>query len=224
MKRWQIFLVVLLAVVVSLGSLIWLVVITPTKAEDFRLEVFKIVAQGLVIGIVGLWLKYLFDGMAIERDEQRKKLAEATADMQRLLEDVLLFLSRICTHAIDWVGGEERPTVSATYAFTLHMNGTKYEYEWLLLNWAQVEKGSAAAAAKRAFLRLKDELEKTGDTQTKENQDRIKERCAVWGKYYDGRLRCIAEGKAICHEEVPDDWLEFLERNGTTDIHAGLKN
>jgi hypothetical protein len=194
-----------IVLLIFLALIILLYIISPTRREDIHVELIKTIGQGIVIGILGAWIKQLFDNAAKERELEREK-AESRIEQRRNKRD---FLIKIIDLLISQC--QESISISMAAGTTLaaieHSCVEGMSYLELLRRWRLVEPKSPAIRAGEAFSGLMEtlgNLEK--EKKIKIMKETAKNHFESWLKYFDAFSICLATGQDTGSLEEPTDW------------------
>jgi hypothetical protein len=144
-----------------------------------KIETFKILANGLVIGIIAIWIKYLLDESAKSKETEKVR--------QTAKKELFLGITATLNTALVAIGDEKVSSMTNFPAlFTAGIgSGDRKQYEELLLNWKNLEPNKPVKGALDDYRSLEKKFieNKWSDAFRKVAKPKVME----WREYFQNR-------------------------------------
>jgi len=147
---------------------------TTTPRSTFLIEVAKILASGVVVGIIGIWAK-----QALERAADRKQQFEARLAAQRAFFKSLQAATREALRSLS------DPRFSDVGRFDYLFKVEDTDFESLLDQWEVLEPAGPARQVKSSYKVLEEEFNRVH--LVPEFRDRAKKEVLEWTKQFSSR-------------------------------------
>ncbi len=182
----------------SIVALAWLYIKSPGKEVEIHVELIKIIVQGVIIGILGIWLKYLLDESVRRQEEIKAEMAinkKVKAKKDKALQKNFAFLKNLCNEIIDGTKSGNFSSATAAIQITIWDDPSiTFDYLALLDNWQDLEPKGLCEDVRQGYFLLKEELNQNGDSFSGENKLKIQNKFQEWKKYYDNRYKFLTLG------------------------------
>jgi hypothetical protein len=147
---------------------------TTNPRATFSIEVAKILASGVIVGIIGVWVK-----QALERAAERKQQVDARLAAQRGLFKSLQAATRGALRLL------RDPHVSSVGPFDNLFRVDDADFESLLDQWEVLEPAGPAKQVKSSYQVLEEEFNRV--RLAPEFRDRAKNEIIEWSKQFASR-------------------------------------
>jgi predicted lipid-binding transport protein (Tim44 family) len=133
--------IVTLVTLLAGGSIAALYSVAEAKRGDIQVELVKALANGALIGLIGLWVKKLFQEAATQQETRRQRVQR----VQHVFEE----LKKGSAHALESLKAKNSGFVSVSAIFR-----SEGQFRDLLDDWQSLEPAGPAAQAREAYERL----------------------------------------------------------------------
>ena len=189
---------VVLIVLFSIIAVVWLYSNSPGKEAEINVELIKIIVQGVVISILGIWLKYLFEESVKRQEETKAEISAARAreaERKSILLKVFAFLKNLCIRILDGIDGGAFTSATAAIGIEIWDDPrVTFNYLALLDNWQELEPSGLCEDARQSYLLLEEELIQSGNSFSDENKLIIQDKVREWKRYYESRYKLLTLG------------------------------
>lgn len=191
MKSKSLWILVSIVIVVLMATkaIYCLYLVAGTKQDDVKLELIKILAEGVILGILGFWLKYLIDEATKNRERLRQEAdarARSEREKKKKLLKIMINLRNACKKMIKAVDDDN--SVKAEETITI---SDDTPYPELLDNWKMhdfdddIDKATVSYDA--LYKRLKENNSRIDDVK----KSLIKQEVKKWNNYYEEKIRAL---------------------------------
>lgn len=202
--------IVLFIITISVIAMIWLYRLSPGKEIEIHFELVKMIFQGVIIGVLGLWLKFLFDESVKNREEVKNNIAvknEREARRRESLIAIFLLLRSLCRVMIKGVESENIKTAENVVNGTVKAPSGEYlEYPDILDQWQIYEPNGLSEKAQYAFI----QIQYISGELTNDKRKEIKAKLLKWKDYYGDRIRVLSSGEKTSQVAIDNKFVDTI--------------
>jgi hypothetical protein len=188
-KKVYVYIVVISVLLASFVAIYYLFQHAKSKQDEIRLELIKILSEGVIIGMLGFWIKYLVDEATKKRDSERLekgKKAETEKEKRRELLKIFLDLRSICKKIINSVH-----ETTWTFADEIIIQNFNPSYEELIDDWKMYDSDEDIYKAEKAFEYLYFKLKENNSRITDDKIVLINNEVENWRNNYQQKIQLL---------------------------------
>ncbi|WP_183562718.1 hypothetical protein [Mucilaginibacter sp. SP1R1] len=186
-KNW-IFISVIVVVLLTSWAIYCLYLNAGDNQDDVKLELIKILAEGVILGILGFWLKYLVDEATKKREQLRQDAelrARSEREKKKKLLKIMIDLRNTCKKILKTLVDDT--SNKAEEIITLGDDS----YQELLDKWKMQDFDDDIDKATALYDDLYKQLKENNSRIDEDKKDLIKQEVEKWNDYYEGKIRAL---------------------------------